>query len=710
MDSMTEAQFNQPMNPEDQSQNTVQAGTYISEQTDTDVVGIPTDQKVDMEIIQMVTSRKQASEDWRKPYRLEWDEALNNYEQIYDSTNKETWQATTFQPMTTTMVERSTASLHGMSMGTDAPVEFQARALGNEKTIENINEIIQYDLEMSGFKVEWADFCRTLSLFGTAIGKCNYIKEEATVMIKERKNPIFNGMFANLGSMFGFGEPAPTERMIPKKMLTRDFSSLKNCDLYKIYPQPMIDDITKDTWIIEKFEITNKELLEGARNPDPYYRLDNITTQLLMNGNPSVGRDPETQSKEYAQGSYEIPLPYIEPDLKHEVLEYWGPVPKWFLSPDLRSDDLAKYEVEYAWIWVVDGQWVVRKKLNPFIDACPPYEKGNYIRRPGQFYGIGNGKLLFGLQVEKNETRNTRQDNINLILNKIIAVLKDKVSKDEWSRLVSDPGAIWPFTGIDDVRKVVFPIDMPDITQDSWRASAEIDREAQEVTDVIKTTSTIGAGEDQAGNGTFRGQLLNHEVANERFKLYATVLEITALRRIISRLYQRIYQFKSYEQIEKIIGKKAAIDFELIPPAELFEMAKLISLGSLTTQNKGLQLAQMREFYALFNQEPFLKKIDYARKMYRLISSSGDPDEVLMNDEEIQTYIQFKNKLIIQQGGMVSGIPGSQNQTPGMPGMEPSGPIAGGTEPPNPNRLIQPPSPARGPGASPADMAGMPMS
>lgn len=682
-----------------------------SPQNDVDVAGMPLDYLVNQEIIQMVVSRQKASEQWRQPFRIEWDEATNNYEQVYDNTNKESWQATTFQPMTTTFVERSTAALHGMSMGPESPAEYIARSQENETRIEDTNEIIQHDLEKSGFKVQWADFCRTLSLYGTAIGKSNYLKEEATVMIKKRQKPMLpmiQGLLGQMGSFFGFnGQMEQQDQMIPERKIVKDYATFKNCDIYNIYPQPRIEDFSKDTWVIEKFKITNKELLEGSRNPDPYYRLDNVTTELLMNGNSMPDEDPELAVKREAQNDTSVPMPYIRPDMEHEGMEYWGPVPKWYLYPETREDDLAKYEVEYAWIWVIDGQWVVRKRVNPFIDACPPYDKGNYIRRPHQFYGIGNGKLLFGLQGEKNEIRNTRQDNINLILNKIIAVLKDKVSKDEWSRLVSDPGAIWPFSGIDDVRKVLMPIDMPDITQDSWRGSAEVDREAQEVTDVVKTTQTIGAGEDQAGNGTFRGQLLNHEVANERFKLYASVLEVAALKKVIDRQYQRIYQFKSYDQITKIIGEKRAMTFELIPPEDLNELAKLVSLGSLTTQNKGLQLAQMREFYALFAMEPFLKKIDYARKMYRLTVPGGDPDEIMMSDDELKTFNDFKKKLVS------AGIPGMEGMAggppPGNPGMNPAGPVSGNVPPPN-YGMPQPAMPATGPGASRIDGMGVPLS
>ncbi len=674
-----------------------------------DIVGAPLDQQIDSEIVQMVTQRKKDSEQWRDPYRLEWDQATNHYEQVYDNTGKENWQATTFQPMTTTITERATASLHNMSMGPETPVEFQSRNTADEDQIDGTNEILQHDLEQSKFKVYWTDFLRSLSLYGTAVGKIDYVKSEETVMVKERKKNLFGaGLLQSLGSFFGMGQEQEEQEIFkPRKQVVKDWATFKNCDIYKIYPQPYTEEITKDTWVIEKFKIKNKELLEGARNPDEYYRLDNITPELLMGGQARTDYDPQTQEKRWAQNDTDVPMYHLDPDYEHEALEYWGPIPKWFLHPELREDPIMKYESVNAWIWVIDGQWVVRKRITPFIDGCPPYVKGNYIRRLGQFYGIGNGKLVTGLQIEKNEIRNTRQDNINLILNKIIGVMKDRVNKDDWDRLVSDPGAIWPFEGGDDIRKMLMPISMPDITQDAWRSSAEVDREAQEVTDVTKTTQTIAAGEDQAGNGTFRGQLLNQQQANERFMVYARVLEIIALNATINKYYQRIYQFKSYAQIDKILGPERAQTFELILPEEINSKAKLVSLGSLTTMNKGVQLAQMTEFYKLASADPYLKKLEYQRKMWRLIGAGSDPDEVLMSDQEAQMFNQMRRQMMMSgMGG--EGMPGPEGM-PGNPGAPPPGPIAGNVPGPT-DGMPRPPMPARGPGASPADMTGRPLS
>lgn len=656
---------------------------------------------VDTEIIQFVMGRKDASRQWREEYRLEWDQSTDDYEMVYNAAGKEAWQATTFQPLIPTHTERAVANLHNMSMGPETPVEFKPRYDADKKRIDCTNKIIQHDMEASKFKVGWTDFLRSLALYGTAIGRVNYKKETATVMVKKRARSLFNGMMMNLKAMFGFGGvDREEEQFTPEERLVKDYAEFSNRDIYKIYPQPGIEDFDKDTWVIEESKVTNAALLKGSENEDPYYRLENVNPFMLSSGRMGEEADPETQQRNYAQMDVPVTLPFVEPDAEHQLDEYWGPVPRYFLEPELQGDELKKYETINAWIWVIDGQHVVRKRVTPIIDGNPPYVKGNFIRRLGQFYGIGIGKILEGLQVEKNEIRNTRQDNVNLMLQKIVAIDKSKVDRPDFERLKSEPGAIWLFNNTDDVRKVMAPVEIPDVSADSWRTSAEVDREAQEATDVIKTTQTIGSGEDQAGNGTFRGQMLNQQQANQRFVLYARMLEIMGLNETVFKYYQRIYQFKKYDAIDKIIGPIAAQEFELIPPDELAQIAQLVSLGALTTMNKGVELAQRRDFYMLMSQEPFFKKLEYARDMARLMGIN-EPDTILWSDEEVAKFNEQKRAMLAEMGG----LPGQGTPPSGLGSPPPGGPVAGNSPLPL-DGMPRPSEPPRGPGASPLDISG----
>jgi hypothetical protein len=657
-----------------------------------EILTAPLDSLIDMEIASMVANRQRASEDWRRPRRMVWDQAWLDYKQVYNSTNKQSWQSTTYMPLITRSVEVIVANMHGAIMGPDVPIEWQSRGRPDlDEKIHKHNKIVSYDFEKSKFKAHWTDFLRGLTLLGTSVGKVEYLKQTEEVMVKERRKPSMMDQMLSK-----FGKTVDLERFTPKNVLVKDYATFKACDLYDIYPQPYTEDFGKDYWCIEKGLITNKELIDGSLDPDPYYRL-NIPADLLMgsSGRSRAIDDPEKQVRRLAFLDYDIQSFNLEPDMPHEILKYYGPIPTWFIDPELRNDAKKKYDTVPGWIWVVDNHYVVRKRISPWRDAEPPYVRGNYIRVPGQFYGIGVGELLAGLQVEKNEIRNLNIDNINITMNKIVAVLKDKVPANEWKRIESSPGAIWTFEGIDDVRKAMQTVEFPDQAKSVWMATQQIDQESAETSGAVKATLGIEGGSQDAGGSTFRGQLLNKQVATERFMLYARVLEVCGLGDAMKKYYQRIYQFKSYKEIDEILGPVQSKDFELISPEDLEKVASLVPLGVLTMENKGVKLAQMERFSAQWMMEPWFKKWDMARKEW-IEMGFPDADSVVFSPEEMVKWNQFKQSL----GQGIPGMPG-ENPMTGNPGGPIGGPQAAG--------MPLPAMPATGPGVKPSDMAGMPV-
>jgi hypothetical protein len=650
------------------------------------ILSLPMPTLIDMEVAQMVTNRRNLSENWRRPRRLEWDQAWLDYNQVYNSTGKAPWQSTTYMPLINRSTEVIVANIHGAVMGPEMPVELESRGRPDlDEKIHKHNRIIGYDFERCQFKAHWTDYLRSLVLLGTGIAKIDYVKQTEEVMVKERRKPsMMDGILSK------FGKQIELERFVPRNELVKDHARFRHRDLYDIYTQPYTTDFSKDHWVIEKGTITNKELISGSLDQDPYFHLDGITSELLMSGgDQSDGKDSEKQVRRMAFLDYDIQSYHLEPDQSHELLEYYGPIPTWFIDPELRNDPKKKYDTVPGWIWVVDGH-VVRKKICPWRDGEPPYVKGNYIRVPNQFYGMGVGKLLKGLQIEKNEIRNLNIDNINITMNKITAVMKDKVDPQEWKRLVSEPGAIWPFKGIDDIRKVLMPIEFPDQSKSVWLATQQIDQEAAETSGAVRATLGVQGTQEDAGASTFRGQLLNKQVATERFMLYARVEELCGLTNAFRKFYQRIYQFKGYEQIDEILGKEQAQDFELIPPEVLEKVAKISPIGVLSMENKGVKLAQMTQLSQMYGMEPWFKKYEMARKQYVEMGFS-DPDSVFFSQEEMKLFNEFRKKIM---GGGIGGGPTLAGEAP-----NPS-PSAQMTPP----RMPMQPPPAQGPGARPGDM------
>jgi hypothetical protein len=316
---------------------------------------------------------------------------------------------------------------------------------------------------------------------------------------------------------------------------------------------------------------------------------------------------------------------------------------------------------------------------------------------------------MMGLQVEKNEVVNTGSDQTNLSLNKIIAVLKDKVSG--WDRLKSAPGALWIFENIQKVSDAFQVIEFPDIGRDWYMKIELLDRAIQEVTGANKVTLGVGGGSDEAGGGTFRGQLLNKQASSERFMLVARSIEFSGLQDCFRKMYQRIYQFKSYEAVSNILGPENGEQFEFLPPEQLEQVSSLVPLGVMTMETKGVKLAQMGEWAKMFAGQPWAKMYELARRMWIEMGYS-DPDTVTFSDQEMQSFNDFRRQMAVDglQGPPGGGLPpGGPTGAPGMSPNGPSRPIAGNVPPPR-EGMPMPAMPARGPGAASIDMAGMPLS
>ncbi len=658
---------------------------------------------VDGEIMSMILRRKEASRVSRQEKKDKWDQCWNHYKQVYDKTNKESWQSTTFIPASPKVAEVIASNMHSALLSPAQPVEYQARLPIYEREVRDVNELVSVDYEKSDAKVHWTDILRTLCVMGTGIGKVEYQKESAMVMIKERVRQI-PGMDM-MRRMIGL-PPAPTETVTQKRMMVKDYASIRAVDPYNFFPDPESIEIDKDHWCIEEGKICNYKLIELQNDEDNPVR--NITEDLLSY-NPRKVDDPEgeKQEKDVALDDFNKQTAYMNPDQEHILDEYWGPAPIWMVQPELYGDESRKYEMVNAWFWLIDGQHVVRSQITPLRDAEPPYVKGVYIRVPGQFWGMGPLELMIGLQIELNESRNCRQDEINLKLSKPMGVVKSMIAEGEFSRFKLGPGAIWMFDNVDDVRKALMQIDLDANLGDSWRGSAEIYNEIQEVTAANKATIGTGGGPDQSGGDTFRGQLLNKQVASERFIMYARIMERTGLAKAHQKMYQRIYQYKGWQEAEQTLGPARAGSFNFISPEDLEMIAKIVPLGVTTMENKGVKLAQMAEQYKMFSMEPWFKKVEHARAMVTL-GGDADPDRYIMSDEELKVLNEMKRAAMGEMGGNV-GMPGMQGMGAGGQEMGASGPIAGNT-PPQMGGQPMPAQPAMGPGASSMDMTGRPLS
>jgi len=650
----------------------------------------PNQSQEDYEIANMVMERKESSRNFRRPKQEIWDKLWDHYTQNYDSTGKEGWQSKRFWPETIKVVETICSNLSAAILGADVPVQWESKIKEFEGRVDDINEIVKNDVIKGKFHLNANQLLRELCLLGTAVGRVDYDKRVETVMVKNRKKPNMMEIF--MSKLNGGNPKVDDYEFSEEEKVVSDTTKVKYVDLYKLFPEPYTSDISKDHWIIEERRISNAELMRLAAHPDEYYRID-ISQEMLMSGERDERSNEETQARRDDLLQPDVALSYLDPDKPHTLDEYFGPAPIWMIEPGKKNDEKHKYDLAYCWFWVIDGMWVVRKKRNCYRDAEPPYFKFEYVKIPTDWWGIGPAEMMLWLQIEKNELVNTALDNVNIILNKVIAILKDKVPTNTWDRLKSEPGGMWLFENTDDIRKVMMPVEFGNLLKDIYMMIEMVDNAIQEVTGAVKATIGVGGAQEEAGGGTFRGQLMNKQIATDRFMLYARTLEGGGMLDCFRKFYQRIYQYKTYESVSKILGKEAFKDFEFIPPEELDEVSNLTPMGVLSLENRAVKPGMMLNFDKAFANEPWYKRYENARKIW-VESGNGDPDTVTLTPDELEEFNRAKKEILAsgQQGGPQPG--GQQNEPPG------------GMEPPLPEIPPGPPQP-NSPGPLPSVPGGM---
>ncbi len=238
----------------------------------------------------------------------------------------------------------------------------------------------------------------------------------------------------------------------------------------------------------------------------------------------------------------------------------------------------------------------------------------NYIRVAGEWYGKGIGEQLKGTQKEANELRNQRVDNVNLILNTQFLINSDFLK--DYDRVVSKPGNFIIVEGVDDVRKAIQPLKVQDVTITGYRESLDLERQAQEETGVVRATMGTG-GSTTDSNSTFHGQVFNKQMAMERFMYYAKIIEYSFLMPLIKMIYDRVYQYKSPQQVEKILGPDRFSNFKMETPEELELNCAYTPLGTISMQSKFVVATFLSQFEAIWRGAPFINHIEIAKTQLR---------------------------------------------------------------------------------------------
>jgi hypothetical protein len=236
--------------------------------------------------------------------------------------------------------------------------------------------------------------------------------------------------------------------------------------------------------------------------------------------------------------------------------------------------------------------------------------------------------MLFDDQDEINEHSNLGIDNMNLIMNKMIAVLETALVNPEQD-LVSKPGGIvrLKYGVVDDVRKGIMPIEFPDLANSFFKHRFDIERMVQEKTGANRVTlGSSGVVKDT--NQTLGGMELLRQMFNERVAAYGMIIESAFLMKAADKIYGIIFQEvgeQGPEILKPILGDEPVkIDerqdpmtgrvvplivprykaFALVPPEEVSMAYRFKPMGIFSLENKIVKVAQVLDLIKIAGGDP----------------------------------------------------------------------------------------------------------
>jgi hypothetical protein len=656
------------------------------------------------ELVGYVKSFYRASWDWRSTrYHAQWDKMDRNYHSLYDPVllgRKEPWQSHMFVGVTIQNVEMISNQIYKIMMAPNPPVETAAGPDGDDLQAELIQDTVAYQMHKSRFALAFYDAMKEGCRYGSGFMKLWWDKRED---MRRRKTPVTQdvGDFVkNLPSQTLQGQsPMPLPditgyAMQKKKVLISNYAKAEYIHIRNIFPEPNTTDWQK---FIHRQKMPFGWIMKGIKDGtffDVSQDLEGVTEGERF--------DDDQRTSKADRKFIDLTRIWSTYEKKHTIWELWAPIPRKWIDFDTPDGPDAE-ELVPAKVMVASGAWLLSSEENENPEGYHPLLKLDYIRT-GEPYGKGIIEMILDEQDEINEIRNQRVDNVNLIMNKMIAIFERAIvnRKD----LTSQPGGIIRLKDqvTDDIRKVITPMEFPDVSQSAYKETMEIERQIQERTGANRVTMG-SSGLVRDSNQTLGGMELLKQMFNERLAAYGMIIETQFLVESAERLYALIYGNLDPEDMKPILGTTPVqidtnpmtgepisipryLAFAFVPPEMVAQSYRFKPMGIFSMENKIVKSAQVMDAIKVGSMLP--------PGQMNLSSALQFVVERLQGIPEAKSWFPpFPNQPGVPNSPMMMPPP-----PPGMP------PPPGG--PPPPPGLPGAPPPGGAPGPTPANHVPVP--
>mgnify|MGYP001557776335 CR=1 FL=1 len=587
----------------------------------------------DRELLDWCNTWFRTASDWRKQsFEGDWRTWQRNADSIYDpalKARKESWMSTAFISLTATHRETIKAQLFRTAMGPRPIIEMKPRSIltGPADQAPNIRDLIARDMEKTQFELEYDRVLDDVTTYGSGFAR---VYHETRIERRLVRQPQVAPVAPDDPAIVS-GELPPQPRLAGwsqelAEVITFRGTRFEALSIWDIFPDPKALGV-KGSPIAYRFRETYDDVVRkveaGFYNPDALTRLRREET--------SETEPDDKLAVESDRGIADMAPRRTDYGRVFEFKEFFCKVPqKWILPPEAIHGDP---ETLLAARIIFHQDCVLAKEPSSEYDAEPPILKADYMPVNQRFYARGIPEMLKDMQALVNETVNQRIDNVALVMNKMFAVIEAAVvdAKD----FTSSPGGCVRLKGnkVTDVRQALQVIDMPDVTQSSYREVIEYERYSQERTSANRVT--IGtAGQVRDANQTLGGMEILRQTANEKFAYIGMLQEFGFLMSVARQFWQTIYSNLTPEDVIAALGEERAQTFVLLSPEQVEADYFYSPQGIFTMENKAMRQARLSSIDQEFAGEPWLNRMAVFDRIVQ--SADEDPRSLKHSPDDMQ--------------------------------------------------------------------------
>lgn len=573
--------------------------------------------------------------DWRSTKLHEkWDKCDRNYHSVYDpakKANKEPWQSTMFLDLTLQNIEIIVSQIHKTMMAPKPPIQTQAGPAGDDLQARLIQEVMDYQLRKGDFELAFYDALKESVKYGSGFVKFFWEKVADTrrrrTAIEQSPEEVVQN--APLESLVGAAPmPQPSIQgfqMASQEVMLKNHLCAKYVHIRDVFPEPNTTDWKR---LIHRDKIPYGQIVRYIKSGAFFDVRDKL--EDLREGDKF---EADITNFKQERGYFDIQRETAKFEKKHTVWELYGDLPRKWIEFDIDEGDDAE-ELVPTKMMIGSGIALLASEVNDRFDGETSVLKMDYIRT-GETYGKGIAEMLFDDQDEMNEHGNLGIDNMNLIMNKGMAVIEEAMVNMEQDTVVK-PGWVLRIKGqrVDnDVRKAMMPIEFPDLASSFFKHRFDIERTVQEKTGANRVTlGSSGAVKDT--NQTLGGMELLRQMFNERVAAYGMVYEAAFLMKAAAKVYGIIYQEigeQGPELLKSILGEDPVtiseipnpmtgqmmpmqvpryLAFAFVPPEEVNRSYRFKPMGIFSLENKITKTAQVMDLINLAGPDPRFARME----------------------------------------------------------------------------------------------------